>query len=105
MRKGIVAFTSPPYNLGSSIKLNGNTHLNKKDSAYETYNDSADDKSYLELIEQSLNCALSECHVAAFNLQPLANSKRPLMKLLSDQPTRLIDIITWDKALRCSCNG
>ena len=97
IEKGIIAFTSPPYNLGSSIKLSGNTNLNKKDSAYETYKDSADDKNYLELIEQSLNCALSECHVAAFNLQPLANSKRPLMKLLSDQSTRLIDIITWDK--------
>jgi len=97
IEKGIVAFTSPPYNLGSSIKLTGNTNLKNKSSAYETYSDNASYIDYLDLIQSSLNCALSECQVVAFNLQPLANSKRPLMKFMDDNSSRLIDIVTWDK--------
>jgi len=97
IEKGVVAFTSPPYNLGSSIKLSGNINLKNKKSAYETYSDNASDVDYLDLIQSSLNCALSECQVVAFNLQPLANSKRPLMKFMDDNSSRLIDIVTWDK--------
>lgn len=97
IEKGIVAFTSPPYNLGSSIKLRGNTNLKSKSSAYETYSDNASDVDYLDLIQSSLNCALSECQAVAFNLQPLANSKRPLMKFMDDNSSMLIDIVTWDK--------
>ncbi len=94
---GCVVFTSPPYNLGDSIKLSGNKNLKNSDSAYETYNDNASAKEYVELINASLNCGLSHCHVVALNLQPLAKSKRPLMNFLSDHSSNLIDIITWDK--------
>lgn len=94
---GVAVFSSPPYNLGNSIKLSGNKSLNKKQSAYETYSDNATDSEYVELIQSSLDAALASCDVAAFNLQPLANSKRALMKFMSDNSSRLVDIVTWDK--------
>jgi len=97
IEKGIAVFSSPPYNLGTSIKLSGNKNLNKKSSAYETYSDNASDTDYLELLQSSLNASLSFCDVAAFNLQPLANSKRALMKFMNDNSTNMVDIVTWDK--------
>jgi DNA modification methylase len=97
IENGVAVFSSPPYNLGSSIKLSGNKNLNKKSSAYETYSDNASDAEYLELLQSSLNASLSFCDVAAFNLQPLANSKRALMKFMNDNSSNMVDIITWDK--------
>jgi len=94
---GVVVFSSPPYNLGDSIKLSNNSSLNKKESAYETYKDSASESEYIDLIEGAMSCGIIHCHVIAFNLQPLAGSKRPLMKLMADHSSNLIDIITWDK--------
>lgn len=94
---GIVTFSSPPYNLGNSIKLSGNSSLNSGKSAYSTYNDDASAKEYIELIEGALSCGIAHCDVVAFNLQPLAKSKRPLMKFMADNSSNMIDIITWDK--------
>jgi DNA modification methylase len=94
---GSVVFSSPPYNLGKSIKLSGNSSLNKKNSAYETYKDDSSESDYIDLIEKALSCGVDHCDVVALNLQPLAGSKRPLMKLLADHSSTLIDIITWDK--------
>jgi DNA modification methylase len=94
---GIITFSSPPYNLGDSIKLSGNSSLKGKKSAYSTYEDNASETGYVELIEGALSCAIAHCDVVSFNLQPLAKSKRPLMKLMSDHSSHLIDIITWDK--------
>jgi DNA modification methylase len=94
---GVVTFSSPPYNLGESIKLSGNSSLKGKKSAYSTYEDNASATDYIGLIEGALSCAISHCNVVAFNLQPLAKSKRPLMRFMSDHSSHLIDIITWDK--------
>jgi DNA modification methylase len=94
---GVVTFSSPPYNLGDSIKLSGNSSLKGKKSAYSTYEDNASATDYIGLIEGALSCAISHCDVVAFNLQPLAKSKRPLMRFMSDHSSHLIDIITWDK--------
>lgn len=94
---GSVVFSSPPYNLGDSIKLSGNKSLNKAQSAYSTYQDNATDSEYISLIEGALSCGMIYCNVVALNLQPLAKSKRPLMKFLADHSSHLIDIITWDK--------
>ena len=94
---GIVTFSSPPYNLGASIKLSGNSSLKNGTSAYSTYKDDASSEDYIGLIEGALSCAISHCDVVSFNLQPLAKSKRPLMKFMADHSSHLIDIITWDK--------
>jgi DNA modification methylase len=92
-----VVFTSPPYNLGASVKLSGNKNFNSKSSPYTDYSDDFSSDDYAELIESALACGFSHCSVVALNLQPLSGSKRPLMKFLSDYRSNLIDIITWDK--------
>jgi DNA modification methylase len=94
---GIITFSSPPYNLGDSIKLSGNSSLKNASSAYSTYSDNASDGDYINLIEGALSCGMAHCDVVAFNLQPLAKSKRPLMKFMADHSSHMIDIITWDK--------
>jgi hypothetical protein len=66
-------------------------------SAYSTYEDNASAGEYIDLIEGALSCGMSHCDVVAFNLQPLAKSKRPLMKFMADHSSHMIDIITWDK--------
>ena len=97
IENGSVVFTSPPYNLGDSIKLSGNITLSQSSSAYSSYEDKATEADYIALIEGAMSCGISHCSVVALNLQPLAGSKRPLMKFLSDHAKHLIDIITWDK--------
>lgn len=97
IESGSVVFTSPPYNLGGSIKLSGNISLNKSDSAYASYKDQATESEYITLINEALYCGMNYCEVVALNLQPLAKSKRPLMKFMADNSPHLIDIITWDK--------
>lgn len=94
---GIITFSSPPYNLGDSIKLSGNSSLKNASSAYSTYRDNASEQDYINLIEGALSCGFAHCDVVAFNLQPLAKSKRPLMKFMADHSSHMIDIITWDK--------
>ena len=97
IENGSVVFTSPPYNLGESIKLRGNKTLSKSSSAYTSYEDNASEADYIALIEGAMSCGINHCNVVALNLQPLAGSKRPLMKFLADHAKHLIDIITWDK--------
>jgi DNA modification methylase len=94
---GVITFSSPPYNLGDSIKLSGNSSMKNASSAYSTYEDNASAGEYIDLIEGALSCGMSHCDVVAFNLQPLAKSKRPLMKFMADHSSHMIDIITWDK--------
>ena len=94
---GAVVFTSPPYNLGEAIKFRSIDSIKKNKSAYETYEDNASDREYVDLISGALINGMAHCDVVALNLQPLAKSKRPLMQLLSDYATHLIDIVTWDK--------
>lgn len=95
--EGFVCFTSPPYNLGKSAKLSGNKSLKKSGNAYDNYNDEKDFDEYSKLINDSLSISLTFCECSAFNVQPLAGSKKELLKLFSDFSSNLVDIITWDK--------
>lgn len=97
VKDGFICFTSPPYNLGKSAKLSGNKRLKSSRNAYAEYDDSASSDDYAGLVRDSLSAALAYCDCAAFNVQPLAGSKRELMKLFDEYSSQLIDIITWDK--------
>lgn len=95
--EGFVCFTSPPYNLGNSAKLSGNKSISKKGGVYDEYKDNASSSEYERLINDSISNALTYCDVAAFNVQPLAGSKRELFAIFNLNISRLVDIITWDK--------
>ncbi len=97
IESGFVCFTSPPYNLGKSAKLSGNKQLKKSGNAYNDYGDDKSGEDYSNLINEVLSISISYCDCSAFNVQPLAGSKRELLKLFDKFSSNLIDIITWDK--------
>ncbi len=88
-----VLFTSPPYNLGDSFKLSGNSK-SKDGNAYLSYVDSVDYKDMLDgFLEAWRN--VSNCQIV--NVQPLAGCKRDLMRWIAENVDFLCDIVTWDK--------
>ena len=95
IQKGTICFTSPPYNVGKSAKLSGNTNARHMENFYGSYND--DNVNYHELIQGSLSNALIFTEGACFNVQPLANNKSKLLRWLVDNENSFVDIITWDK--------
>lgn len=97
-----VCFTSPPYNLGSSISIRKNQSKNnkKKDrklKLYESYNDNQSPEQYMELLQHTLTHAINFCDAAAYNVQMLAGNKITLIEWLFDNKDNLVDILTWHK--------
>lgn len=92
---GRVAFWSPPYALGKSIKLSGNKARSQAGDAYVSGQDSAD--GWRELIDGMVAHAARFCEVSVVNVQPLAGNKRDLLRWMADNSGRLCDIVTWDK--------
>lgn len=94
---GCVCFTSPPYNLGKSASLRGNGAIGQRGNAYGKHDDNMSDDGYGALIASMLANAMDHCKAAVFNVQPVAGCKRVLLRWLSDNAERLVDVITWDK--------
>ena len=90
-----VCMTSPPYNLGGAVKLSGNRSMN--DNPYGDYADNVSGDDYRDMLGSLSTVALSYCDAAVINVQPLAESKRPLMQWINDRVENMVDIITWDK--------
>lgn len=90
-------FTSPPYNLGASSKLSGNKAQEIRGNTYVGHDDQMSEDDYRTFIDAMLTCALGRCAGVVFNVQPLAGSKRALMRWLGSRADHLCDIVTWDK--------
>lgn len=90
-----VCFTSPPYNLGASMKLSGNTALAKTGNAYVGHDDNVDD--YEAFLQRIKECALQFCEAAAINVQPLAGCKAALLRWMGNNADFVCDVMTWDK--------
>lgn len=97
IQKDFVLFTSPPYNLGDSVALSGNKSMSKKKNAYDGYKDNATSNEYFDLLNGVVSAAFGFVDTMALNVQPLANSKRPLLKWMDAISDNLVDVITWDK--------
>lgn len=91
--KSDIAFTSPPYNVGNSAKLNGNTHMTE--CKYENGNDDLD--NYDELLIGVTDNMLMFSKWAFINLQMLANNKRVICEWLNNYRDSLCDIAIWYK--------
>jgi DNA modification methylase len=88
-----IVFTSPPYNLGKSAKLRGNTHLD--DNIYGEYDDN--NPEYLDLLRKFV-IEWRQVSTAQFiNVQLLAGCKVPLVEWIHENKEYLCDVITWDK--------
>lgn len=94
---GFILFTSPPYNLGSGAKLSGNKNISKVGNAYDSYKDEVSESDYTNLLNDTLTTSLNFVDLSVINVQPLANSKRPLIDWMAKWSSNLIDIVTWDK--------
>lgn len=92
-KKADISFTSPPYNVGASAKLNGNTHMT--DCKYESGEDDID--WWLDLIQSATENSLNNSRWAFINLQMLANNKKDICKYLNNNKDVLCDISIWYK--------
>jgi len=91
-----LCFTSPPYALGKSVGLSGNTKMAATGNAYDHHEDSSE--SWMDLMNGWWAASLgvvTDAWIA--NVQPLAGNKRQLIKWINDRADRLIDVLTWDK--------
>jgi DNA modification methylase len=96
---GFICFSSPPYNVGDASGLR-DRYKPGVPKTNKFYTDYADDKApdeYAQLLNDAMTAAFMVCDTVVFNLQPLAGSKRPLLRWLDEHSTHLVDIITWDK--------
>lgn len=90
-----LCFTSPPYALGSSVKLSGNRTMAARGNAYDKHEDSADE--WLALMRNFFDAAASVSSALIVNVQSLANNKRDLWTWISERSDRYADCIIWDK--------
>lgn len=91
-----ICFTSPPYALGKSVALRGNTAMAGKQRVYDNHDDNPDE--WAKLMDGWWDASVQAvAHAWLVNVQPLAGNKRDLMRWINARVDRLIDIITWDK--------
>lgn len=88
-----ICFTSPPYALGKSIALRGNTHMTN--SAYIGFDDPP--KNWVSLMDGFWSASESAVKYWIINIQLLAGNKRHLLPWVSARINRLCDVLTWDK--------
>jgi len=88
-----IEITSPPYNVGKSSKLNGNTKM--KESKYISSDDNIID--YKNLIDKTTINGINNSKFAFINLQMLSNNKIDIIEYLNKYKDYLCDIGIWNK--------
>ena len=88
-----IEITSPPYNVGESSKLNGNTKM--KESKYISSDDNIID--YKNLIDKTTINGINNSKFAFINLQMLSNNKIDIIEYLNKYKDYLCDIGIWNK--------
>jgi len=94
-----VVFTSPPYALGASVKINGNKAMASGGTPYLSHDDSSE--AWPALMDGWWRAVMPHAAAAVVNLQLLAGNKRELCAWVaaSDRVTRLADVLVWDKGV------
>ena len=90
-----ICFTSPPYALGSSIKLSGNKAMNGGETPYLSHGDHAEE--WLDLMTEWFNAVSIHCSAMLVNVQSLANNKRSLFRFINKYVDQFVDVAIWDK--------
>jgi DNA modification methylase len=91
--KADIAFTSPPYNAGTTpteLKMN-------KKSKYANNNDDKDEREYLNLLIDFTNNTLLFSEYSFVNIQSLAGNKTSLIDFLYQMKSFYADTIIWQK--------
>lgn len=92
--KADIVFTSPPYNLGTNVSL---STRNKKDNAYESYEDNVSDNDYFDLLRGFTNSFFPYCEYVIVNIQSLAGNKKTVIKYQNEYIDFLADVSVWVK--------
>ena len=91
--KADIAFTSPPYNAGTTP-----TELAQgNDTKYNGNDDNKSESEYRDFLNAYLHCALTVSEYAFMNVQSISNNKIALIDVLSDNKDVYADTIIWDK--------
>ena len=92
--KADISFFSPPYNTGG---LGKNI---TKDNGRSKYINNADDMGeaeYTDFLNSSLNVAMELSKYTFLNVQMLANNKRSIVDVMTENRDHLADVVIWDK--------
>lgn len=95
--KADMAFTSPPYNLGISSKLTGNTKIAQMGNAYVGYDDAKTENEWLSLVSSATLNALNASRYAFINLQFLAGNRTAIVEYWHAFRDKICDVMVWDK--------
>jgi len=87
--------TSPPYALGSGMRLRGPNASGTKLSPYAESEDAAE--SWLPLMRTWTGLALERAQAVVVNVQLLAPNKRALIAWWNENSDRFCDLLVWDK--------
>lgn len=94
-QKTALCFTSPPYNVGKSATLHGNTHM--ADNKYKSHDDSMSQDDYLDFLKSFTQICLENSRCSVVNIQQLAGNKIAFIEYLHHFRNHLIDTAIWDK--------
>lgn len=88
-----IAFTSPPYNAGTTAT---ETHMGKT-TKYDGNDDDKTDEEYTQFISEYLNLAIRTSEYVFMNIQSLSNNKVALIDVLYKYRDLYADTLIWDK--------
>lgn len=92
-----ICFTSPPYNLGKSMKLRGNKKKANDENAYDIYDDDSDHESYKNLIKMVISNAMIYSDYQFINIQILSGNKVAVIEIMHEFKDHFADILFWKK--------
>lgn len=102
-KEAAITFTSPPYNLGDTESLSGNTNF--EDSKYKNQDDNFTPEQWKELVKNSIDTIKPFSQYQFYNIQQLAPNKRVFIDLLADYRDNFADMIIWDKQTTAPARG
>lgn len=96
-KKADMVFTSPPYNLGVSAQLRGNTAISKNKNVYQEYDDGKNEEFWLQLMNDFTGLWLDYAEYLFINVQSLAGNRTALWKWVNRYSDYYCDLAIWDK--------
>lgn len=91
--KADIAFTSPPYNAGTTPT---ETKM-KKETKYNGNDDNKSEESYTEFLTQYLRNTLDYTDYSFVNIQSLSNNKKSIIDMMYEFKDEFCDTMIWDK--------
>jgi len=92
-----MTFTSPPYNMGISSRLDRDMEQDNNLYIDEEYDDNQTEDAWYDLMVAATEAALLNSEYVFINVQSLAGNKKALIEYLHFFVDNFADVIVWDK--------